>query len=432
MADPPGVACRLKASNPSGITTGRPIATRPDSPSVPTDRGEARAPSVAFVASSPFVFLNFFMETFREMKARGFDVLLFCPEGPPVKRFEEEGFTFVRIPMGRTVNPGAALVTWLLLHSAFLERRPLLVHSHTTTVHLISALAARSAGVPVSLATVHGHYETGLEQLVGGGRARVIASMTERYAAAVGQLVDAYIVINETEARRMGRVLPSDKLHYIEGGVGVDLDLYEGSSGKREARRRLRLAEGKRQVGFIGRLVDHKARDLLGILDQIHQVEPGVGVLLVLLMEGEPALEAALQARIDAGRDIVVLRDRAPEEMPLIYKALDLVLLPSFREGANTVLMEAAAMRVPAIAYDIAGTRDIVEEGRTGRLVEVGDRSAFAEAATALLRSPTRRREMGAAARARAALRFGRAGIQAKIFALYDRLIDLKIRARDL
>ena len=388
-------------------------------------------PSIAYVASSTYVFQNFFMETLREIKARGFDVLLFSPADGPLGQFEHEGFEHIRIPMSRSTNPVSAAVTWLLLHSAFIERRPVIVHSHTTTVHLLSAMAARSAGVPISVATVHGHYDTGMDQLVGRARAGLLAPMTERYAKAVARRVDAYIVINQTEADRFESVVPPEKLHLVEGGVGVDLSLFGGSSGKREARRRLRLPESQRQVGFVGRLIDHKARDLFEIIDRIQREAPGTGALLALLPGGDPDLEERLGRRIAQGRDIVVLRNRAPREMAMVYRCMDALLLPSYREGASTVLMEAAAMRIPTVAYDVAGTRDIVDDGRTGLLVSVGDRAAFARAAGALLESSTRRRNMGIAARARAVSAFDREKTLEHTLSLYDRLIDTIVRVKD-
>ncbi len=394
---------------------------------------EGGGPTVVYVASSAYVFLNFFLERLRAMRARGFSVVVCCPEDGPVGRFEAEGFEWVRIPMERSVNPAAAAVTWLLLHSLFIERAPLIVHSHTTTVHLIAALAARSAGVPVCVATIHGHYETGLDALVGASRAAVVTPLAGLYAAQVGRLVDAYLVINATERRSVEArgLVPAEKIHLIEGGVGVDLRRFDGGSGRLEARRRLRLPEGQRQLGFIGRLKDHKARDLWAIIDRVQQAEPDVGVLLALVLDGDAPLERGLAERVEAGRAIVVVRDRAPEEMPLIYKALDVLALPSYREGASTVLMEAAAMRVPAVAYDIAGTRDLIEPGRTGQLTPVGDPEALAGAALELLRSSTARRDMGAAARARAAARFDRDRVQDQVFALYDRLLDVKVRPFD-
>ncbi len=389
--------------------------------------GSGQRPCIIYVSSSVYVFLSFFMERLEAMVRRGFEVVLISPEDGPMERFEALGVEHVRIPLGRTTDVGVAAVTWLLLTTQFIERKPVLVHSQTTTVHLVTAMAARAAGVPVCVSTVHGHFQTGLEHVMPGALAAPVSWACGAYYKQLAKLVDAYIVINSHEARWAQDFVDEDKLVWLRGGVGVQLGVFGGQSGRQEARRRLRL-EGRRVFGFVGRLIDHKARDVLKIADRIQRALPEATFLAVLLGQGEPELEQGLRQRVEEGRSIVVLRDRDHDEMPLVYRALDVLLLPSRREGASTVLMEAAAMRVPAVAYRIAGTQDIVDDGQTGHLVELGAVEAAATAAVELLRSPSRRREMGAAARAKAQAQFSRDAVCDEVFGLYDKLIDQKIR----
>lgn len=384
-----------------------------------------------YVASSTSVVLHFFMARLRAAQERGFEVTVACPDDGGVERLLAAGFKHLRIPTGRTASPVTAAVTWLLLTTWCIERKPVLVHSHTTTVHLPSALAARASEVPICVATIHGHYHTGLEQLMAPWMGALVKPLSEAYYRVIAQLVDAYLVINESEAEVVSDFVEADKLHLIRGGVGVDTGQFHGQSARREAQRRLRLDSSKRWVGFVGRLLDHKARDLLAALDDLQRQEPGVGVLIVALGEGDPEIEVALAARVAQGRAVVLIRDRHPVEMPLIYQALDVLWLPSRREGASTVLMEAAAMRVPVVAYDIAGTRDIVSDKVTGRLCPVGRVEAFVAATRELLRSAQRRRELGSAARAQAEGRFDRQAVQDQVFTLYDALVDKCLGPQD-
>jgi glycosyltransferase involved in cell wall biosynthesis len=389
---------------------------------------DERQPLIIYTASSPRVFVNFFLESFAALREQGFEVACACPEEEGAELLWGAGVELIRIPQGRSPNPATAAVTLLLLTSQFIERKPLLVHSHTTTLHLLTALAARGAGVPACVATVHGHYHTGLE-LIDPVTAGLKGAMSRGYYRALGGLVDAYLVINEAERAALAGEAFSNKLHLIAGGVGVDLERFHPARGpgRAEARRRLGLGVQQAQVGFVGRLLPHKAAELLAIMDRLHAQEPTLGFVVAALMEGDAALEAGLRAREARGVPLVVLRDRAPSEMPLIYQALDLLVLPSRREGASTVLMEAAAMGVPAVAYDIAGTRDLIEQGRTGALIPVGDVEGFVGACLDLLRAPGRREEVGARARRLAERAFSRSWSQEQVFKIYDRLLREKL-----
>jgi glycosyltransferase involved in cell wall biosynthesis len=389
---------------------------------------DARPARLIYTASDPRVFQYFFMDRLRALREQGFEVACACPEQEGVEQLLAQGFDWIRIPQGRRLDPASAAVTLLLLTSEFIQRRPLLVHSHTTTVHLLTALAARAAQVPVCMATVHGHYHTGLEALT--ALAPIKAPLSMAYYRALGRLVDGYLVINQAEhdAVLAQGVAPPQRLHLIQGGVGVDLEHFhpEASVSQERARQRLGLPAHQRLVGFVGRLMPHKAGDLLALMDQIQAREPDVGFLVAALSRGDRALEVALEERARRGQ-VVLLRDRAPREMPLLYKAMDLLALPSRREGASTVLMEAAAMGLPSVAYDIPGTRDIIEDGRTGALAPVGDVGALAQACVGLLRSASLRQEAGLRARGRAQQRFSRAWAQEQVLGLYDRLLRQKL-----
>ncbi len=382
-------------------------------------------PRVAYVVSSGWALLNFYAERIKAMQQQGWEVLGFCPDDCP--KLDSLGIEHIRIPLDRTLHPSAVATTLLLLTSGFIEHQPVLVHSHTTGVHLLSALAARTAGVPVVLCTVHGHYHTGMEMLP-SGRIQTLEPFVEAYYRLVASQVDAYLVINKTEHKTLEQNtwMPASKLHLIQEGVGVDLMHFKSESAppKKEARRRLGLDKDLQWVGFFGRLLPHKAGDLFTVWNTLSTRVPNAGLLVSLLKQDDPTLEEELlRLQRQQPHRIVVLRNRAPSEMPLLYKAIDVLLLPSMREGASTVLMEAAAMQVPAVAYDIAGTRDIIAHERTGLLVSPGAHQEFVDAAETLLQSGARRRDFGAAGRARAEMRFSRQKAQHQVFTLYEDLL---------
>ena len=89
-------------------------------------------------------------------------------------------------------------------------------------------------------------------------------------------------------------------------------------------------------------------------------------------------------------------------DLPDMLAAMDLFVLPSWREGVPRSAIEAAAMGLPLVLTDIRGCREIVRDGQEGLLVPPRDPGRLAEAIGALVREPEERARMGKAAHARA------------------------------
>jgi glycosyltransferase involved in cell wall biosynthesis len=117
---------------------------------------------------------------------------------------------------------------------------------------------------------------------------------------------------------------------------------------------------------------------------------------------------------------VLLLGER--RDMPELFAASDLVVLPSLSEALPTVLMEAAAMGKPVVATQVGGTPEIVRHELTGLLVSPADPAALAQAVSALLLDPERARSMGEAARTLAVERFGIEHQAARTLALWRRI----------
>jgi hypothetical protein len=105
-----------------------------------------------------------------------------------------------------------------------------------------------------------------------------------------------------------------------------------------------------------------------------------------------------------AGR-VTWLGEAAPEALPEIYAACDLLVWPGVDEALGLSVLEAQAAGLPAVAGDAGALPTVVADGETGLVAPEGDAAAFAAAVAALLDDPGRRAAMGDAARSRAAER---------------------------
>ena len=126
------------------------------------------------------------------------------------------------------------------------------------------------------------------------------------------------------------------------------------------------------------------------------------GVRFVLAGDGElrAAIEALAMTATAAGATVDLLGQR--DDVPLVMRACDVVVLPSDAEALPTVLIEAALMARPVVAMDVGGVGEIVVDGETGLLVPHGDVGAMAAAVERLLDDAPLRATMGALARERA------------------------------
>lgn len=116
---------------------------------------------------------------------------------------------------------------------------------------------------------------------------------------------------------------------------------------------------------------------------------------VVVLAMGEPLASAKGEPGIVWAGTV-----GAGAPMARLLRAADLLCLPTLAENLALVLLEAAATGLPAVAFDVGGTREAVRDDETGLLVPSGDTSALAAAITALVGDPARRASMGGAARA--------------------------------
>jgi glycosyltransferase involved in cell wall biosynthesis len=139
--------------------------------------------------------------------------------------------------------------------------------------------------------------------------------------------------------------------------------------------------------------------ELIEAFDTVLKGDPNAHLLLVGWFDAsEDALSDALRTRMERHPRIHCtgfVADTAP-----YYRAMDLMVLPTWREGFPNVVLEAAATGIPVVTTMSTGSRDSVVPEVTGLLIPPGYPEAISEAVLKLLRDSARRRRMGQAARA--------------------------------
>ena len=112
-------------------------------------------------------------------------------------------------------------------------------------------------------------------------------------------------------------------------------------------------------------------------------------------------------------------------KMEDILNEVDLVVLPSYREGLPRILLEAAAYGLPIVTTDAPGCREIVADDVNGFLVPCKDSAALATAIQRILDNPEERARMGAASRSKVLAEFDQKIVLRETFDVYRELLDL-------
>lgn len=203
------------------------------------------------------------------------------------------------------------------------------------------------------------------------------------------------------------------RLHVVHVGIPVDqFTAAANGSGPQN---------GTPTILYIGRLVPEKGQAVL-LEAAAALAREGTEMKLKLAGAGEmrPALEARA-AELGLDGSVEFLGAVGQEELHELYRGATLFCLPSFAEGVPVVLMEAMAMGVPVVTTRIAGVPELVVDGSGGVLVPPGRSDELAAALAALLADPERRRQIGAAGRAKVLAEFDAEGCAEQLAAIFAR-----------
>ena len=320
--------------------------------------------------------------------------------------------------MLREPAPFSDSVTLAKLTTLLRRIRPEIVHCGTPKACLVGGLAARFAGVPARVITLHGMRADGLS-----GRKRDLMLFLERLSCRSAQRI--YCVGESLRSRAVELGLaPESKLRVLGAGTanGIDVERFSRSPSLLERsealRERLGLPADAPVVGFVGRLVrDKGVAELITAFGELKRSFPNLVLLLVGPLEDYDGLDPGLRTRITTDPQIV--HTGFLEDTAAVYPLMTLLALPTYREGFPYVPMEAAAMALPVVATRVTGCVDAVVDGVTGTLVPPRDVAALAGAVADYLKDsllcqtarPGRPRARGTRVPARADLAIALRGI---------------------
>jgi glycosyltransferase involved in cell wall biosynthesis len=326
--------------------------------------------------------------------------------------------SFISLPIERNINLFSDLRALLLLISIFYKNGFSLVHSVSPKAGLLSALAAWTNRVPNRF-----HTFTGQVWMTKKGMNRWFLKLLDKIIVMLNTniLVDSF---SQQDFLIEEGVIPKDLSIVLGSGSisGVDFNRFKPSKVHRNLiRNQLNIKDDCVIFLFIGRVKKEKGiSELVQAFKNVSEQHSDVALLIV--GPDEEGLKNELISRLETCKEIVRFIDFT--KMPERYMAAsDIFVLPSYREGFGSVIIEAASSGLPSIGSNIYGLSDAIKDKQTGFLVPVRSSKLLEEAMLKLSKNDKLRNEMGSNARKRAIYLFSQENITLELLQLYKRLI---------
>jgi glycosyltransferase involved in cell wall biosynthesis len=374
---------------------------------------------------------NTLLTAIGQHRTPGLDVTLLAgiddgPEGNLHDRAHAAGVNLVLMDeLVRPIAPAKDAVALAKL-TAFIRRgRYDVVHTHSSKAGILGRLAARAAGTPIVVHTLHslvfGEHASAMQNALYVRLKKMCAPLTHRLIS----VCDA--TKNGAIAAGIGR---PEQHCTIYSGFHIEpfLRIRETLSVD-EAKRRVGLSPDDLVVGKVARLFLQKGHDhFMKAAAQIAKAEPRARFLLV----GDGILRNDLER--EAKR--LGIRDRfvfaglvPPDAVPALMQAMDVVVHTSIREGLARVIPQASAVGKPVVGFALDGTPEAIEDGVSGFLAKPYDAGNVADKVLSIVGDGPRRAAMGEAGRAFAAANFPVEVMVERINAVYRELAAVRLAA---
>ncbi len=352
---------------------------------------------IAIVASSPMTINAFLHDQIMRLSVTHHVMVVTNIDDPAKLAFSSNNVEIKSINIPRKLSFWKDVKAFYLLLKLFVNSDFDMVYSVTPKSGLLAMLASLVARVRCRVHTFTGQVwvtRTGVKRLFLKSMDQFIASLST-HALADSKSQRQFLIDEKVVSEEKVKVLANGSIS------GVNLQRFNPDKKvKKELRKELNINESDVVILFLGRLSNDK-----GILDLASAfkmlVDQDNSVKLVIVGPDEEDMRNQILATVGVGSERLRMIDFTDHPEHYMNVA-DIFCLPSYREGFGSVVIEAAAVGIPAVGSDIYGIKDAIENNVTGLLFPVRDIRALHDRIKTLVINNSFRQQLGDAARQRA------------------------------
>lgn len=288
-----------------------------------------------------------------------------------------------------------------------------IVHTHSSKAGILGRLAAKLAGTPCIIHTIHGFpFHDFMHPLI-----RRFYILLEKWTSKITDKLITVSKLNQKKAIELGFAPPEQ---FINIYSGIRYERFDAEVDVQEKRKSLNIPTNSTVVGMVGRLSAQKAPEyFIQAIPHVLAQHPDTQFLLV----GDGELRGEIESLADTlsiTHCLHILGFR--EDVPEILSLFDVFVLSSLWEGLGRSLTEALYLKRPVVATRVEGVPELVEDGKTGILVEPKDPVALARGINELISDPSFAQRLGEAGRKRVIADFCAENMTKQITHLYEEL----------
>lgn len=343
---------------------------------------------------------NWIKPFLNEYEKRGVDVSIACNMDAEYEKKLKEEYPFVHtypMPFPRGISVFGSLKSIRLLTKLFKREKFDMVQYSTPNASMYGAVASKLAKISVRL-----YCQWGMVFVTMGGIKRKVFKTIERMVCRLSTQIQPDSTGNLEFCRKEGFYDEKKSLVIWNGSAkGLDLtafDISKKAEYAKEIKEKYHIPEDAPVVGFVGRLGREKGcHELFAAFKTLKEQFPSLKLLFVGPIEKEDTIEPDVLDYF-RGCDDIIKTDRV-SHVEKYTSAMDVFVLPSYREGFGMSVIEASAMEVPVVVTKYPGPSSAMEEGVTGVSVAVRDSDGLTQAIADLLQNEEKRAAMGRAGR---------------------------------
>lgn len=360
-----------------------------------------KRPRVLHVTTVPLS-LRFLRGQASYMKMRGLEIGALTSPGEELETFaQQEQIRVFGVRMWRQIAPLHDVVSTWRICRQIRGWRPLIVHAQTPKAGLLGMIAAWLTDVPVRI-----YHIRGLPFVTATGWRRLLLQWTERISCILAHRV-LCVSYSVCDVAIKNGICAQAKTKVLASGSGNGVDAEQqfnpatiSATARMEVRMKFGISDNSTVIGFVGRVVRDKGIvELADAWRELRQEDGNLHLLVVGPIETRDAVPQRVMDALQSDPRVHMIGKQF--ELVSLYAAMDVVVLPTYREGFPNVPLEAAAMELPVIATNVPGCVDAVLDGVTGFLIEPRSARALSDKLRLYLNDPPLRRLHGEAGRVR-------------------------------